>query len=324
VAVDGLQFFVGFGLAVWLLLTHVSRHGESGAVLLLIYWALNLPVLGQEAALVAWQYPAQRSVTLRLLEPLGAPEPAERATSEAPTQAGRVPESSPAAPKDAAAPPAPLDERRERAQGVEIKLEDVSVLAAGHKILEQINLHINAGEHIGIVGPSRAGKSSLVGIPLGWHRPASGLALVDGRRLEGQQLEDLRRATAWVDPTVYLWNRSLLENLRYGMTNGARLPISQAISEADLRSLPEELPDGLQTTLGEGGALVSGGEGQRVRLARAMLRAGVRLVILDEPFRGLDRGRRRDLLARGRRLWRNATLMCIIHDVSDTMGLDAC
>src|SRR5262249_45988368 len=62
------------------------------------------------------------------------------------------------------------------------------------------------------------------------------------------------------------------------------------------------------------------GEGQRVRLARAMLRAGVRLVILDEPFRGLDRERRRDLLARGRRLWRNATLMCITHDVSDTMG----
>ncbi len=86
----------------------------------------------------------------------------------------------------------------------------------------------------------------------------------------------------------------------------------------DFRKVLERLPYGLRTTLGDGGALVSGGEGQRVRLGRAMLRPGVRLVILDEPFRGLDREGRRVLMARVRELWRDATLICITHDVSET------
>ena len=160
--------------------------------------------------------------------------------------------------------------------------------AAGHTILDKIDLDIAAGAHVAIVGPSGAGKSSLVGILLGWHRPASGRVLVDGWPLDGDRLEHLRRATAWVDPSVQLWNRSLLDNLRYGGSAAVSPPLDQVIETADLRDLLETLPDGLQTPLGEGGGLVSGGEGQRVRLGRGLLRPGVRLVILDEPFRGLD------------------------------------
>ena len=80
----------------------------------------------------------------------------------------------------------------------------------------------------------------------------------------------------------------------------------------------EKLPDAEKTSLGEGGGLVSGGEGQRVRLGRAMLRPGVRLVILDEPFRGLDREKRQTLLARARQYWQTATLIFISHDIGDT------
>jgi len=199
----------------------------------------------------------------------------------------------------------------------------VSVRAAGHTILDKIDLDIETGAHVAIVGPSGAGKSSLVGILLGWHRPASGRVLIDGWPLDSKRLERLRRDTAWVDPTVQLWNRALLDNLRYGLPDVAPPPLDQVIEAADLRDLLEKLPDGLQTPLGEGGALVSGGEGQRVRLGRGLLRPGVRLVILDEPFRGLDRERRRELLARARRWWwRTATLLCITHDVSETRGFD--
>jgi ATP-binding cassette subfamily B protein len=90
VRVEGLHAFAGFGLAAWLLFAHLQRGGEAGAVLLLIYWALNLPVLGQEIALLARQYPFQRNVTLRLLEPLGAPEErngeGQRAKGEGPSE----------------------------------------------------------------------------------------------------------------------------------------------------------------------------------------------------------------------------------------------
>jgi ATP-binding cassette subfamily B protein len=98
---------------------------------------------------------------------------------------------------------------------------------------------------------------------------------------------------------VQLWNRSLL-----------------------LYDVVERLENGLQTLLGEGGGLVSGGEGQRVRLGRVMNRSGVRLVILDEPFRGLDREKRRDLLTRVRNHWREATLICITHDVGETQDFE--
>jgi len=117
---------------------------------------------------------------------------------------------------------------------------------------------------------------------------------------------------------VHLWNRSLLANLTYGQhaSNG----IGAAIDAADLTGLLEHLPEGLQTPLGEGGGSISGGEGQRVRLARAVLRPDARLVILDEPFRGLERERRRELLKRARTIWKDATMICVTHDVNETLA----
>jgi ABC-type multidrug transport system fused ATPase/permease subunit len=269
---------------------------------LLIYWALSLPALGREIAMLARLYPVYRNITLRLLEPMGAIEEENSTPTE--SADGVVHPCEPATPGG----------------GVCIALRDLSVVAAGHTILEGINLSIERGAHVAIVGPSGAGKSSLVGLLLGWHRSACGRVLVDGRPLEGQQLEELRRQTAWVDPSVQLWNRSLIENIRYGAPNNSLASIGKIIEAADLGRVLEQLPDGLQTTLGEGGALVSGGEGQRVRLGRAMLRPEIKLVILDESFRGLDRENRHTLLARARRLWPGATLLCITHDISETLS----
>jgi ABC-type bacteriocin/lantibiotic exporter with double-glycine peptidase domain len=149
VGVEGVQSLIAFALAAWLLLGYLTRAGEGGGMLLLVYWALNLPVLGQEVALLARQYPAHRNVILRLLEPLGAPD-----ETNAPAPDPAV--ASPPARFPAAAPP-----------GVAIVVEGVSVRAAGHRILDNIDLVIEVGAHIAIVGPSGAGKSSLVGILLG-------------------------------------------------------------------------------------------------------------------------------------------------------------
>jgi len=98
--------------------------------------------------------------------------------------------------------------------------------------------------------------------------------------------------------------------------------MSLAIEKSDLFGVLEKLPKGLQTPLGEGGGLVSGGEGQRVRLGRAMLHSGARLVILDEPFRGLDREKRRTLLTQAREYWHDATLIFISHDVGETQTFE--
>lgn len=299
---EGWQTFTGFGLAAWLLFSHLGRGGEAGAVLLLVYWALNLPVIGQEVTVIARQYPTHRSVTLRLLEPLGAPEESDQPTS--PPEAEQS------------------EEGDTECMGVAVQMEQLSVRVAGHVILRDINLVIEPGEQVAIVGPSGAGKSTLVGLLLGFHRPAGGALRVDGRPLEGALRERLLRQTAWVDPTVQLWNRSCLDNLTYGADARDHLPVVRAIELADLLPVLEKLPNGLQTRLGEGGGLVSGGEGQRVRFARALLRGRPRLVILDEPFRGLDRPTRSRLLARARRFWAGATLLCITHDLAETRTFD--
>jgi len=289
VSVEAVQLTVTFGLIAFLLLAQPLAGANVGAVLLLVYWALNLPVLGQEIGTLARQYPAYRNVTLRLLDPLGAPE-------------------DPAATKQGAG----------LACAPEIRFENVSAEAAGHTILEHIDLHIERGSHVAIVGPSGAGKSSLVGLLLGWLEPSAGTVLVDGAAIE---YERVRASTAWVDPAVQLWNRSLLSNLTYG-TAAAPEKLGAIIDGALLRRVLENLPDGWQTELGEGGGLVSGGEGQRVRLGRAMLRTDAHLVILDEPFRGLDRPKRRELLRRAREFWRDRTVVCITHDVEETLAFD--
>jgi ATP-binding cassette subfamily B protein len=302
ICVEALQFLAGFGLAAWLLFDHLGRGGGAGALLLLVYWSLNLPVLGEEIALTSRQYPALRNATMRLLEPLGALE-------EKDSDGGVAHDSHSAS----------LGSER-NTRGVSLSLENVTVRAGGHTILEDICLRVHAGCHVAIVGASGAGKSSLVGILLGWHRPSSGAVVVDGDPMDGRLQKQLRRETAWVDPTVRLWNRSFLRNLMYGAEE-SNSP-GNAIEWADLHSLVQRLPDGLQTPLGEGGGLVSGGEGQRVRLGRAMLRRGARLVILDEPFRGLDREKRRELMLRARRHWPESTVLCITHDISETLGFD--
>jgi ATP-binding cassette subfamily B protein len=301
-ALHATAALAGLAFAVWIPFNYIAHGGEASGVLLLFYWALRLPAMGQSLATSLQGYPMQRNRFLRLSELLNAPEEA------------RGVDSKPAVETDSAAPTAN--------QGLAIEMSGLSVQAGGNTILQDINLDIAAGEHIAIVGPSGAGKSSLVGILLGWHRPAQGSVLADGVPLEGQRLAALRSETAWVDPEVQIWNRSLLNNLHYGVQPADGTPLSVAIQRANLFDVLERLPDGLQTVLGEGGGLVSGGEGQRVRLGRSVLRPGIRLALLDEAFRGLDRPQRQSLLVQAREHWADATLIFISHDVSETQAFD--
>ena len=95
-----------------------------------------------------------------------------------------------------------------------------------------------------------------------------------------------------------------------------------AIAGADLRDVLQALPAGLQEPLGEGAASLSGGEGQRLRLGRALMQTDPDLVLLDEPFRGMDRVQRERLLGEARRRWSTATLICVSHDIVETTSFD--
>ncbi|HEY4572388.1 MAG TPA: ABC transporter ATP-binding protein, partial [Thermoanaerobaculia bacterium] len=213
VTADTVVQILMLALIAALVFSHLARHGLDGAVLLLFFWAMNVFTLGHMLTLmIATQYPSHRNVALRLLEPLGAPE-------EGPQEG-----------KTAAVEETPRAAR----SGVALAFEGVSVRVAGHTILEGIDLAVAAGEQVAIVGPSGAGKSSLLGLLLGWHRPAEGRVAIDGEVLDGERLATLRRQTAWVDPAVQIWNRSFLENLRYGSREGLDRPLDGVVRQADL------------------------------------------------------------------------------------------
>jgi ATP-binding cassette subfamily B protein len=253
---------------------------------------------------------------LRLLEPLGAPEHSEASDDNA--------DRLQPADKDAtyAAEVQTIVDEPAQPLGIAIALEGVHLTISGRIILNKFDLRIDSGSHVAIVGPSGAGKSSLVGLLLGWCRPSGGRILIDGIPLNGERLKRLREETAWIDPSLQLWNRSLIDNLNYGASPESIASLGEVVEMAELRELLETLPDGLQTHLGEGGALVSGGEGQRVRLGRAMQRRDARLVILDEPFTGLARPQRERLLLRARALWQNATLLYVTHSIDEAAAFE--
>ncbi len=294
VTAEAVQGALGVGLAAWLVVGARDRVAEPATFLLLAYWALSLPMLGQRIGVLARQYPSYRNTTLRFLEPLSSPE--EPMATAVPAEG-----------------PSPA--------GVDIRMEGVSVVAAGQTILADVDLHLPAGSRVAVVGSSGAGKSSLVGLLLGWHRPAGGRLLADGVPVDASGLAHLRRHTAWVDPSVAIWNSSLADNLTYGAA-GASVDVTTAAADVDLESVIARLPEGMDEVLGEGGGLLSGGEAQRVRLGRARMRGDVRLAILDEPFRGLDRAQRRSLLERSGGWWPGATFILVTHDVADTLGFE--
>jgi ABC-type bacteriocin/lantibiotic exporter with double-glycine peptidase domain len=265
---------------------------DSSLAMLAAYWALQVPAYGDELAAIVRQLPTLRNVTSRAMELLDAPSDAPPAETR-PTPFERPPV---------------------------ITFEGVSVRAGAAQILRDVDLRLSPGEHVAVVGSSGAGKSTLAGLLLGWHEPSAGCVRVDGRELDAETVARVRRSAAWIDPEVRLWNDSLLDNVRYGNRDAAPDEIATAIDRARLRGLLERSSAGLQLPVGEGGARLSGGEGQRLRLARALARRDASIVIMDEPFRGLDRETRGALLAEARDGWRASTVVCVTHDIEETLS----
>lgn len=282
---DSATRVIGSLLIGLIILVYALRGGDAQNWLLVVYWAINLNFIGDQLLDLVfsfWRDQEKISRYMELLAPVSEPT-ATAAATEAPQQ------------------------------GIEISLQAARIQIAESIILDDVTLKVDAGEHVAIVGASGAGKSSLAGLLLGHHKLTSGQMLLDSEPVSEAWLQQLHKTTAWISPDVQLWNDTVLDNVTY---TGQRVSLQEMIDFAELRPMLERLPQGWQTPLGEAGQTLAGGEGQRVRVARAAQLPQARLVIMDEPLRGLGKATRQKLLAQLREYWSESTLIYISHDLA--------
>jgi subfamily B ATP-binding cassette protein MsbA len=175
-----------------------------------------------------------------------------------------------------------------RARG-EIEYRDVSFTYDVEKgrVLSGIDFRVSPGETIAIVGRSGSGKSTLISLLPRFHDPDAGAVLVDGVDIRRYRLPDLRNQLALVSQDVMLVDDSIRNNIAFSAPGADEAAVLAAARAAHVLEFAEELPDGLDTPIGERGTLLSGGQRQRVAIARAILKDAP-ILVLDEATSALD------------------------------------
>jgi len=184
---------------------------------------------------------------------------------------------------DAPAPPAPIG-----APPPTVSFRDVVLVHAdGRQALAGASFTVAAGETVALVGPSGAGKSSLLALAMGFVRPTAGTVLVDGAPVDERTVAALRRRIAYVPQRPTLFAGTVAQNIALGVETPDRDRLAWAAAQAAIADRIAALPQGFDTRIGDGGLRLSGGEAQRIGLARAFYRDAA-LVLLDEPTAHLD------------------------------------
>ena len=188
-------------------------------------------------------------------------------------------------------------------------------------VLNNINMHVNKGETIALVGNSGGGKSTLVNLLPRFYDVLSGAIKFDGVDIRDITLESLRHHISIVFQDNFLFTGTIRENILLGNPNATEQDINDAIKSAHLEEVIESLPDGLDTVLGERGTSLSGGQGQRVAIARAMVRKSP-IVILDEATSALDNKSEAVVQKALDALMQNKTVFVIAHRLSTIRNAD--
>jgi subfamily B ATP-binding cassette protein MsbA len=180
------------------------------------------------------------------------------------------------------------DLRIVRSRG-DVEFRDVNFTYDAEKgrVLNGINFRIGPGETVAIVGRSGSGKSTLISLLPRFHDPDSGVVLLDGIDLRKYRLQDLRNQLALVSQDVMLVDDTIRNNIAFSVPGASPEDVERAALAAHVLEFADELPAGLETTVGERGALLSGGQRQRVAIARAILK-NAPILILDEATSALD------------------------------------
>jgi ATP-binding cassette, subfamily C, bacterial CydCD len=187
--------------------------------------------------------------------------------------------------------------------------------------LTNINLQINAGQHIALVGMSGAGKSTLANLLLRFIEPTSGQWIIDGRPSSQINPDVWRENIAWVPQKPYLFHETIAANICLAKPDASHEEMIAAARAANLHEFIISLPDGYDTAIGEGGARLSGGQAQRLALARAFLK-NAPILILDEPTSSLDPEQETLLEDSVRRLMQDRTVITIAHRLNTVFTAD--
>ena len=205
-------------------------------------------------------------------------------------------------------------QRLERPRPIQLAFQNVALAFDNGKrpALRGITFDVAPGEHVALVGPSGAGKTTVLNLILGFLQPDTGHIRINDRAMTDIDLESWRSQLAWVGQDPLLFHGSVLENIRLGRWDASDAEIHQAARTAGVLDFTAHLPAGLDTRVGEHGFGLSRGQAQRIALARAFVKDAP-ILILDEPTTGLDQKNEHLVLEALEKLSRGRTVLTVMH-----------
>jgi ATP-binding cassette subfamily B protein len=204
----------------------------------------------------------------------------------------------------------------------EVRFEDVHFgYQANREILKGVDFIVPAGGRLAIVGPTGAGKSTISRLLFRFYDVTQGRIRIDGQDIRDVQQQSLRAAIGVVPQDTVLFNDTIRYNIAYGRPGASQGEIEEAARVAQVHDFIVSLPEGYDTRVGERGLKLSGGEKQRVAIARTVLK-DPRILILDEATSALDTGTEQDIQAALRAVSRDRTTLVIAHRLSTVVDAD--
>jgi len=188
-------------------------------------------------------------------------------------------------------------------------------------VLKNVSLEMKAGQVSAIVGPTGAGKTSIISLIPRFYDPEEGVITIDGTDVRQFQQRSLRQQMSFVLQETILFRAPVWQNIAYGHPGCSRQEIIRAAELANASEFVEKLPEGYDTVLGERGMTLSGGQRQRIAIARAVIR-NTPILILDEPTSGLDSASEKLVFEALDRLMEGRTVVVIAHRLSTIQRAD--